>query len=101
MKNGVNPLRGKRKGIPPMSERLDWMLPSFEAGRIGSIHIRISLFFLALLPVFIIRLGWVLGSVIMAILAISVLLHEFGHVCLARWTGGSASEIHLSPIGGL
>lgn len=84
-----------------MSERLNWMLPSFEVTRIGPIQIRISLFFLGLLPIFIFRLGWMLGCTLMAILALSVLLHELGHVCLARWTGGSASEIHLSPIGGL
>ncbi len=84
-----------------MSERLNWMLPSFEAARIGTIQIRVSLFFLALLPIFVIRLGWMLGGTVMAILVISVLLHELGHVCLARWTGGSATEIHLSPIGGL
>lgn len=84
-----------------MSERLNWMLPSFEVTRIGPVHVRISLFFLGLLPILVFRLGWSLGSTLMAILTLSVLLHELGHVCLARWTGGAASEIHLSPIGGL
>jgi Zn-dependent protease len=30
-----------------------------------------------------------------------VLLHEFGHAFAARWSGGSASEIELTPLGGL
>ena len=84
-----------------MNERLNWMLPSFELARIGSLQIRVSLFFLPLVPVFLIRLGWVLGLAFLGILMVSVFLHELGHVCMARWTGGSASEIHLSPIGGL
>ncbi|MEM8875092.1 MAG: M50 family metallopeptidase [Planctomycetota bacterium] len=30
-----------------------------------------------------------------------VLLHEFGHVFAARWSGGEANEIELTPLGGL
>src|SRR3954469_15389972 len=30
-----------------------------------------------------------------------VLLHEFGHCFAARWTGGSADEIVMTPLGGL
>ena len=30
-----------------------------------------------------------------------VLLHEFGHVFAARWSGGSAEEILMTPLGGL
>jgi Zn-dependent protease len=30
-----------------------------------------------------------------------ILLHEFGHCFAARWTGGSANEILLTPLGGL
>lgn len=30
-----------------------------------------------------------------------VLLHEFGHCFAARWTGGSADEILMTPLGGL
>lgn len=84
-----------------MNERLNWMLPSFEIGRIGSLQIRISLFFLPLVPVFLVRFGWALGLVVLGVLVLSVFLHELGHVLLARWTGGTATEIQLSPIGGL
>lgn len=30
-----------------------------------------------------------------------VLLHEFGHCFAARWTGGQANEILMTPLGGL
>ncbi|MBS0206059.1 MAG: M50 family metallopeptidase [Planctomycetes bacterium] len=84
-----------------MNERLNWMLPSFELFRIGSLQVRLSLFFLPLAPLFLIRLGWSLGLIVLGLLVLSVFLHEVGHVCLARLTGGTASEIHLSPMGGL
>ncbi len=84
-----------------MNERLNWMLPSFEITRIGSLQIRISLWFLPLIPLFPLRFGWTLGAAVLGILVLSIFLHELGHVCLARWTGGTATEIHLSPFGGL
>jgi Zn-dependent protease len=37
----------------------------------------------------------------MSILFLVILLHEFGHCFAARWTGGEANEIILSPLGGL
>jgi Zn-dependent protease len=37
----------------------------------------------------------------MSILFFVVLLHEFGHCFAARWTGGQADEILLTPLGGL
>lgn len=37
----------------------------------------------------------------MAILFGIILLHEFGHCFAARWTGGEANDIMLSPLGGL
>jgi Zn-dependent protease len=36
-----------------------------------------------------------------AMLCAVVLLHEFGHCFAARWTGGSADEVLLTPLGGL
>ncbi len=84
-----------------MNERLNWMLPSFEITRIGSLQIRFSLYFLPLVPLYLIRFGWSLGFAVLGVLLLSVFVHELGHVCLARLTGGTASEIHLSPIGGL
>src|SRR5438105_7293476 len=37
----------------------------------------------------------------MAALFVIVLLHEFGHCFAARWTGGNAEEIMLTPLGGI
>ncbi len=37
----------------------------------------------------------------MTMLFAVVLLHEFGHCFAARWTGGSANEIVMTPLGGL
>jgi Zn-dependent protease len=37
----------------------------------------------------------------MSILFLVILLHEFGHCFAARWTGGQADEILLTPLGGL
>jgi Zn-dependent protease len=34
-------------------------------------------------------------------LFVVILLHEFGHCFAARWTGGSADEIVMTPLGGL
>jgi stage IV sporulation protein FB len=37
----------------------------------------------------------------MTMLFIVILLHEFGHCFAARWTGGEANEILMTPLGGL
>lgn len=37
----------------------------------------------------------------MSMLFAIILLHEFGHCFAARWMGGSADQIIMSPIGGL
>ena len=42
-----------------------------------------------------------LGIAVCAVLWVSVLLHEFGHIYGARLTGGSGNEILLWPLGGL
>ena len=84
-----------------MSDRLSWMLLSFPLPQVGSLRIRVSWFFPLFACVFGVRFGWPLGLTVVGILAVSVLLHELGHVVLARLTGGSANEIHLTPVGGL
>jgi Zn-dependent protease len=83
-----------------MNERLNWMLPSISAGRIFATDVRISWWF-ALVPLVLCpRYGIELGLVFLVLLYLSVVLHEFAHVFAARWTGGFADEIHLTPIGG-
>jgi Zn-dependent protease len=37
----------------------------------------------------------------MSVLFLVILLHEFGHCFAARWVGGTAEEIIMSPLGGL
>jgi stage IV sporulation protein FB len=37
----------------------------------------------------------------MSILFLVVLLHEFGHCFAARWVGGTAEDILMTPLGGL
>jgi Zn-dependent protease len=52
-------------------------------------------------------LGWGPGSGVhervqsLSVLFGVILLHEFGHCFAARWTGGSADEVLLTPLGGL
>ena len=84
-----------------MYERLNWMLPSVSVGRMFSTDVRVSAWF-AIVPLIVCpKYGIVLGLTFTVLLYISVLLHEFAHVFAARWTGGSADEIHLTPIGGI
>jgi stage IV sporulation protein FB len=45
--------------------------------------------------------SWIDASLFMAILFVSVLLHEFGHCFAARSVGGEANEVLLWPLGGL
>lgn len=58
--------------------------------------------FLALILLFGLGGGGISSRVasITALFAV-VLLHEFGHCFAARWTGGSADQIMLTPLGGL
>jgi len=57
--------------------------------------------------VLVLLLGWGRGSSVqervqsMTVLFGVILLHEFGHCFAARWTGGSADEVLLTPLGGL
>src|SRR5205814_2483962 len=44
---------------------------------------------------------WVDVLVILGILVVSILLHEFGHVFAARSVDGDAAEILMWPLGGL
>jgi Zn-dependent protease len=94
-----------------MHDPFAWSLP---VGRLFGITIRIHwLFpFVALGWVLHIGLGksegqrypegaWVDAAILMLILFISVLLHEFGHCFAARWVGGDAQEVLLWPLGGL
>ncbi len=84
-----------------MSDRLSWMLLSFPLPSLGSLRVRVNWFFLVFAAIFVLRFGAAFGLTLTGLLLVSVFLHEWGHVIAARLTGGSASEIHLSPLGGL
>lgn len=84
-----------------MSDRLSWMLLSFPLPSLGSLRVRVNWFFLIFAAIFVLRFGMAFGLTLTGVLLVSVFLHEWGHVLAARLTGGSASEIHLSPLGGL
>ncbi|HEY0984393.1 MULTISPECIES: site-2 protease family protein [unclassified Schlesneria] len=84
-----------------MNDRLNWMHLSVSAGRLFSTHVRLSIW-LAIVPLVVCpRYGFTLGMTFSGLLLLSVLLHEFAHVFTARWTGGRADEVLLTPVGGL
>ena len=84
-----------------MKERLNWMLPSVFVGRMFSTDVRISWWF-GIVPLVVCpKYGLALGLMFTVLLYLSALLHEFAHVFVARWTGGTADEVHLTPIGGI
>lgn len=62
---------------------------------------------LVVIAVLLLLFGWGPGSAVtdrvhsVTILFVVILLHEFGHCFAARWTGGSADEILMTPLGGL
>lgn len=76
---------------------------SFPVGNWFGVHVRVSWFFPVVIAYFLIRPDYTLalGAAVSAVLIVSVLLHEFGHILGARWTGGSGDEILLWPLGGL
>ena len=84
-----------------MHHRESFLHWSFPLGTWFETHVRASIFFPVLLLAICWPLGWELGLAVGAILFVSVVLHEFGHVFGARMTGGSAHEILLWPLGGL
>jgi stage IV sporulation protein FB len=90
-----------------MRDVISW---SFPIGQMFGILIRVHL----IMPLFIIGMigreamrkdtiagSWMDASALMAMVFISVLLHEFGHCFAARYMDGEADEVLLWPLGGL
>ncbi len=89
-----------------MRDPITW---SFPLGRMFGIHVRVHI----LLPL--VMLGLILrvtaakdtdvtlarAAEVMALLFLSILLHEFGHCFAARSVDGDAEEVLLWPLGGL
>lgn len=77
---------------------LYWSIP---CGTWYETRVRVSVFFPLLVIVVWYRLGDLrLGLLFSAILVLSVLVHEFGHVVAARMTHGGGNEIFIWPWGG-
>ncbi len=73
----------------------------FSIGTWFSTQVYVSVFFpLAVLGICL-YFGFPMGMVLSALLFVSVLLHEFGHIFGARSTGGIGDEIIIWPLGGL
>lgn len=92
-----------------MLDHTNW---SVSLGRWNGLHVRVHMFFL-LFVVFTIFLSWTgssseltdrvdwLATQMVAILFVSVLLHELGHVFAANRLGGYVDEIVIGPHGGM
>ena len=84
-----------------MNQRENPLFWSVSLGSWFATDVRLSWYLPVLWIVFVIKFGLAYGTAIEAVLLVTVLLHEFGHVFGARLTGGQADEILLWPLGGL
>lgn len=84
-----------------MNQRDNPLFWSFSLGSWLSTDVRVSWYMPLLWAGLVISFGPVYGTAVAAVLFVSVLLHEFGHVFGARLTGGQADEVLLWPLGGL
>ena len=73
---------------------------SFRIARIAGTDVKVHLTFLLLLGFYALRGGAVVALLILAIFA-CVLLHEFGHITMARRFGIRTPDVLLLPIGGV
>ncbi len=90
-----------------MRDPLSW---SFPIGQIAGITVRMHVLMPIVMAGFILReafrkevvaLVWADAAVLMILLFLVVLLHEFGHCIVARLVGGEARDVMLWPLGGL
>src|SRR5262245_56306901 len=90
-----------------MRDPLTWAIP---LGRVFGITVRAHILFpvvalgLVLQAAFkkdVVPGTWIDVSMLLGLLFVSVLLHEFGHCFAARWMDGDANEILMWPLGGL
>jgi Zn-dependent protease len=93
-----------------MRDPFSW---SFPFGRLFGITIRIHILFPVVALGMILRTmyqknpaplpegAWIDVSILMGLMFLSVLLHEFGHCFMARRVGGDAHEVLMWPLGGL
>src|SRR5689334_5485555 len=90
-----------------MWDPFSWSLP---LGRLFGINIRVHILFPVVAVGLVLRVAyqkdaiagtWIDAAMLMGLLAVSVLLHEFGHCFGARLVDGDAHQVLLWPLGGL
>lgn len=90
-----------------MRDPLTWSMPLM---RVFGITVRVHVLFPLIALGLILRYGfkqdapqglWVEAAILMGLLFLAVLLHEFGHCFGARLVDGDAHEVMLWPLGGL
>jgi len=88
-----------------MRDPFSWSIP---LGHWFGVLVRVHFLFLLFVLVMWLRTAGKSGAqagldmlVLMGLVFVSVLLHEFGHCFTARWVGGEATEVLLWPLGGL
>jgi len=74
---------------------------SFPVGTWFQTQVRVSLFFLFIAIYCLLEHPPAVGLTIFGLLFVSVLIHEFGHIFAARWSGGEGEDILMWPLGGL
>lgn len=93
-----------------MRDPFSWSFPI--PGRLFGITVRIHFLFPLVCLGLILRVAlqkepalpvgtWADAAMVMGLLFVTVLLHEFGHCYAARSVGGEANEVLLWPLGGL
>ena len=107
-----NPMRrfgrpgGDWRGLRPVLDNpLTW---SVQLGRILGVTVRVHVLFLVFIVIELLRplfgsTGLGVGPTVLLLVCLFgvVLVHEFGHCLACRWSGGSANEILMWPLGGL
>jgi Zn-dependent protease len=91
-----------------MRDPLGWSIP---LGRLFGINIRVHWLFPFVIVAMLLREAfrkdggvpgaWIDMGVVMALLFVSVFLHELGHCFAARWVDGDATDVLMWPLGGL
>ena len=90
-----------------MRDPMTWSLP---LGRVFGIQVRVHLLLPIVFVALVLRAAtkkdvaagvWIDISMVLGLLFLSVLLHEFGHCFGARLVEGDATEVLLWPLGGL
>lgn len=84
-----------------MNNRNNPLFWSFGAGTWSGVRLRISWLMPLLLAWLLYEFQVKLGGALFAILFVSVLMHEIGHILAARATEGTGDEILMWPLGGL